>query len=329
MYRKESDKMKTFTSFMKDDIHDFISYRKLCNCWCDSYESNLKHFEDYCIKNFPNAKKLSQQMVDEWCKKRKTEKNRSRDTRIFPVIVFLKYTNKRNITNLKIPELLKREKNTYIPHIFTKEELKNFFYVCDNYLEYSENITIKVKIKAFTLPAYFRLLYSSGMRPVEIRLLRVEDVDLKTGIINIRKSKGHIQHYVVVDDLVKEYLIKYDKQISLIFPNRTYFFSSKADKPYCDVWHIKAFEKCWYVYNNSHARPYDFRHSYAIKNVNKHLNEGVEFITNLNYLSKSMGHLYLESTKRYYTLVPQLSEIFKTQVETNFDDIIPEMKDYE
>ncbi len=321
--------MRIFTSFMKEDIYSFISYRKLCNRWCDSYENNLKHFENYCINNFSNATKLSQKMIDEWCKKRKTENNRSRDTRIFSVINFLKYTNKRNITNLKIPELSKREKNIYTPHTFTKEELENFFYVCDHYLEFVKLINPSIKQKAFTIPAYFRLLYSSGMRPVEIRLLKVEDVDLETGIINIRKSKGCIQHYVVVDDLVKNYLVEYNEQISLLFPNRTYFFSSTYNKPYCDVWHIRTFEKCWYIYNTAHARPYDFRHNYAIENINKHLNEGVEFITNLNYLSKSMGHLYLESTKRYYTLVPQLFEIFKNQVGDTFDCIVPEVKDYE
>ena len=41
------------------------------------------------------------------------------------------------------------------------------------------------------VPVFFRLLYSTGMRTTEARLLRVEDVDLQSGVINIRYTKEH------------------------------------------------------------------------------------------------------------------------------------------
>lgn len=44
----------------------------------------------------------------------------------------------------------------------------------------------------------FRLLYSTGMRTTEARLLRVIDVDLPHAVINIRKSKNSIEHYVAL-----------------------------------------------------------------------------------------------------------------------------------
>ena len=73
----------------------------------------------------------------------------------------------------------------------------------------------------------------------------------------------------------------------------------------------------------------DLRHNYAITNINSRTNKGVEFNDKLYYLSKSMGHSNIESTKYYYSLMPRMSDIFKTQVNTTFNLLVPEVNDYE
>ena len=58
-------------------------------------------------------------------------------------------------------------------------------------------------------------------------------------------------------------------------------------------------------------------------------NKGIDFNDKLYYLSKSMGHSSIESTKYYYSLIPRMSDIFKTQINTTFDSLVPEVKNYE
>lgn len=319
--------MTKFTSFMKDDIYNFIEYKTISNHWNHGYDLFLKTFENYCVKNFPSDKELTQEMVDTWCKKRNTENNNSCNSRIGVVISFLKYTNSRNITNLIIPTRLKKEKKTYIPHNFTEKELNNFFYACDN-IVLKSNRTFE-KNNQLTIPVFFRLLYSTGMRTTEARLLKVNDVDLDNGIINITKSKGYNQHYVALNELMNKYLIKYNKEISILYPNRTYFFPSKNDKFHPKSWVHINFKKYWELYNDSYAIPYDLRHNYAITNINSWIDKGVDFNDKLYYLSKSMGHSTIESTKYYYTLTPRMSNIFKNQINNTFDELIPEVKNYE
>ena len=318
--------MIKYTSFMKDNIYNFIKHRKLLNCWNDKYASNLKLFENHCLNNYSNHTKLTQEMVDTWCSKRNTEKNRSHNDRIAVIVAFLKYTNSRNITNLKLPSYLKYEKYTYIPHAFTENELNNFFYACDH-IESSNSIS-SLTLKLI-IPAFFRLLYSTGMRTTETRLLKKEDVDLENGIINIKKSKGNNQHYVALDDSMKEYLIIYSKNISLLYPNRTYFFPTKKNSFYSNRWVSNTFRKYWNKYNDSHAVPYDLRHHYAITNINSWINKGIEINDKLYYLSKSMGHSSVESTKYYYSLIPRMSDIFENQINDSFESLVPEVKDYE
>ncbi len=319
--------MIKYTSFIGEHLDNFRNYMISSSHWNCSYESTLKTFDNYCLNNYQNKKNLTQEIVDDWCTKRNTETNNSFNSRINGIIAFLKYTNTRNITNIIIPSRLKSEKKTYIPHYFTEVELNNFFYACDH-IELKTNHLIS-KNNKLTIPVFFRLLYSTGMRTIEARLLKVTDIDLCNGIINISKSKGYNQHYVVVNDLMKEYLIKYHNEISILYPNRTYFFPTIRDGYHPKEWVTDNFKKMWKRYNFSNVIPYDLRHHYAITNINKWVDKGIDFTDKLYYLSKSMGHSSIESTKYYYTLIPRMSDVFKEQVNDTFDNIIPEVIEYD
>ena len=67
---------------------------------------------------------------------------------------------------------------------------------------------------------------------------------------------------------------------------------------------------------------------YAIENINRWTDEGFGFDAKLLYLSKSMGHSTLESTRYYYSLVPGMAEILEEKTGGDFENIVPEV-DYE
>ena len=74
---------------------DFIKYRSASQHWNDSnYGRNLKTFENYCIKTYPTATSLTQEMVDSWCVQREKEKPKSCATRIDVIICFIKCLEK-------------------------------------------------------------------------------------------------------------------------------------------------------------------------------------------------------------------------------------------
>ena len=316
--------MIEYTSFMKPMISDFITYQTASQHWSEvSYGRNLKTFENYCLKNYPNSNILTQEMIDGWCFQRDSENNNSYISRINVIRTFLKYTNSRGLTDLQIPVLPKKDKKKYIPHSFSKDELSNFFKACDNI---ESKINSKESLsKKKTIPVFYRLLYSSGMRTIEARILKRKNVDLIDGVINIEQSKGCDQHYVVLHDSMKKIMIKYDSEIDKLYPNREYFFPSRNDGHHTKAWVTDNFRELWKKSNNSYAVPYDLRHNYAITNINKWTNQGVNFTANLYYLSKSMGHTTIESTKYYYSLVPAISNIIEAQIGTSFDSVIPEV----
>jgi integrase len=301
-------------------MREYISFRKASDRWNETYEVNLERFVKFCQAHYPNATELTKDMADNWCRKRKTESNNSCRARIYSVISFIQFLRKRGKTEIAEPIPPKEERCTYIPHAFSEAELCNFFHACDEIPDYPGNSGALRKI---TVPVFFRLLYGSGIRSVECRMLKTGDVDLKNGVLSIHMSKSNDEHYVVLHDSVLELMKQYDKAVKKIYPVRTYFFPDSHNSFRKHGWVRKNFQAAWNKYNGSYARVYDLRHNYAIENINSWTDEGFGFHAKLLYLSKSMGHSKFDSTKYYYSLVPGFADILTAN--SDGDIIIPEV----
>lgn len=319
--------MSKFISSLAPLIRAFVSYRKASGRWNEaSYEVNLSLFDKYCYKHFSDASELSQGMADSWCAQRETETNNSCRSRIYPVVSLIRYLRKRGMTTVTEPTVPRKEPRDYIPHAFTETELQNFFTACDSIS--ADPPTEEQLSRQITVPVFFRLLYSSGIRMNEARALMRDDVDLDSGVVNIRYSKGHSQHYVVLHDSMLLLMRQYDDAIDKMYPDRVYFFPARNRNGgfHRASWVQQNFNKMWRQHNCRNVVPYELRHNYAVENINGWTDVGLDFNAKLLYLSKSMGHSVLESTKYYYSLVPGLAGIIEAQ--TDEGTVIPEV-DYE
>ena len=102
--------------------------------------------------------------------------------RIYEVDSFVRFLNMRGLSNVQPPQIPRKERRRYLPHAFTEEELIRFFHECDSIpVINSRKETI---IRKMSVPVFFRLLYSSGIRTNEARLLLRENVDLRRGNIS-------------------------------------------------------------------------------------------------------------------------------------------------
>lgn len=319
--------MREYESCFSPLIRDFITYRLASGRWNEaSYGPNMRVFDRYCKVRYPDAVELTQEMVDSWCAKRGSETNNSCRSRIYVVHSFTLYLSERGLSSVHPPEIPRKERSVYIPYAFTQEEIPLFFKACDSLPD--APATANVLICRITVPVFFRLLYSSGIRTTEARLLRAADVDMEQGILNIHYSKGHDQHYIVLHDSMTALMRRYDSAIRKWFPNRTYFFPAPGDQPHPHTWVEKNFRRVWgAVSKDRRATAYAFRHHYAAANINQWIGGGFSFEDRLTYLSKSMGHTTLESTRYYYSIVPALSQVLLEKTEAGFNELVPEVED--
>jgi len=319
--------MRQLESGFSQLIEKFIAYRKASGSWNEPcYGLNIRLFDNFCADNYEAGLPLSQEMVDTWCAKRDTESNSSNDARTRIIRAFIDYLRQRGLTDVCPAGKYKPEPLTYIPYAFEEDELGRFFDACDSISPYLKGRLSQ--IRKYTVPVFFRLLYSTGMRTTEARLLRRDDVDLTNGVIDIQKSKGYDQHYVVMHDTMRDLMARYDKAISKLQPSREYFFQSVKGSNYCREWLQDNFRVLWKAANgssSSHPVPYDLRHHYAITNINSWTDGAFEFNDKLQYLSKSMGHRHIESTRYYYAIVPRLADMLLEKTEAGFNAIVPEV----
>jgi integrase len=315
-----------FQSFLSDILCGYGTYRKASGRDSIGYLLSVRLFDRYCARQYPQAKELSQTMVDEWCRKRDTKSTNYCISGIYPVLSFLRYINTRGLTSVNIPTAPRKTQRIYIPHAFTTEELQLFFYSCDSI---STKYGLIGKLRKITIPVFFRLLYSSGMKTAEVRLLHREDVNLENGVISIRYSKGCNPHFVVLHETMLDLMKKYDITVSEMIPERSFFFPTSSNKGYPESWVSWNFRKYWYKNNEIRATAYELRHHYAVENINCWIGQGLSIHMKLLSRSKSMGHSSIESTKYYYSLVPSLSEIIENATGDMFNQIIPNLQDDE
>ena len=311
----------------KELFEKFIQYRISCNLWNEGYSLNLLYFERYCARHYPSEKGLTQAMIDGWCTQRETENKSSLISRTLPARKLIEYLCKHGLVDLNIPEMPKLPPKEHIPHSFSDNELSKFFAECDKRVLSAK--TNSKKFYALQVSVMFRLLYSSGIRTTEARLLRTIDADLKNGVLNIHKTKNSIELYVALHDSAVQMLREYNVLADKFFSNRELFFPNKGTKPFTPDMLTYEFHKVWDSVNTENTVPYDLRHNYAIHNINSWLSLGFDFNDKFLYLSKSMGHTSLESTRYYYSLVPALAAIIQEKTETGFNAVVPEVSNYE
>ena len=320
--------MREFKSFLSRQMKSFVEYRTAGGYWNDTYDAYLRYFDRHCADVYPDGSALTNNMVESWCAQRPSESAGTCRVRCFAVANFVNYLRVRGATDALPPDIPANVRSVYIPHAFTDDELDRFFRASDD-MPMGKPNSLASRTRKIVAPVFFRLLYSSGIRTFEARMLEVADVDLAEGVLGIRESKGPNQHFVALHDTMAELLRRYDRAIRILYPERVYFFPSPRGKHLSKEWVGGNFRMIWDSVNTSRAIAYDLRHNYATSNINRWVGEGFGFFQKLVCLSKSMGHAALESTKYYAHLVPAVYDVLQELEGDMFDDIVPEVPDEE
>lgn len=319
--------MSIYHSGFSGSIEAFVNSRKISGAWNETvFGLNIRIFDHYCARHYP-TETLRQEMVDIWCAKRETENVNSCYTRTLVIRLFIEYLHRHGQTDVLPPPVLKQNKKRRIPHAFSQEELERFFHECDSIIPCKGRMAYASELRRITCPVFFRLLYSSGIRTTEARLLMRRSVDFGHGVLDIQKSKGYDQHYVALHQSTAELLGRYDRAADRLCPDRTYFFESPGGQPYSRAWVSYNFSLLWEKANGKKGNTvaYDFRHNYATANINSWKDDTFEFNDRLHYLARSMGHRCTESTLYYYSVVPRLADMIQEKTEEGFNSIVPEV----
>lgn len=309
-------------------LGNYIAYKRSANAMSDSTHQCLRFFNEYCANNFEEDSTSYQEMVDGWCRKRKTERPSSFNKRIAPIRSFLQFANRYIVGSIIIPSYLPYERKKYVPHPFTLEELHKLFDYADTISWNKRSSEFAYNVRKMVMPVFLRSLYSTGMRTCEARLLSCDDVDLEYGVINIKHSKGIHEHRIVMHETMWTLMKQYDVGIRKLFSEREAFFPNEFGTYMPRTWESYHFRQAWKDISDKTARVYDLRSNYAVANINSWEDVGPEWFDKLLYLSRSMGHSTIASTTYYYNLVPVFAKQLERISGSSLGELLPDLTDY-
>lgn len=169
------------------------------------------------------------------------------------------------------------------------------------------------------------VLYCTGLRLGEAVRLRTADVDLDRGTLMIQHSKGRARIVAIRADLVGE-LRRYAGQRQRLVGERrcadpVAFFLRMDASPLTVKSASEAIRRLLRDLGikppsgRAGARPYEFRHAFAVHRLTAWAVAGVDVHAKLPWLSAYLGHLNVLGTEVYLKATPQLLELASSRFE--------------
>ena len=303
------------TSTCRDIFEDYVAIRKASSKWSQSYDYQLKAFYRYSHEHIPTHNIPDQATIHAWSVPYESGRITSCGKRVAFLPGHCKNIGEHAGITQASPQVPTRDRSHNLPHAITSQELKNLFIACDDMKRLHKSTETLHRI--WTELAVFRLMYSSGMRTKEERMLDCSDVDHEHGEVNISKTKGLHEHRVAFHPSMQSYLKEYDGKMRSVMPGRKSFFANTSDWNYSSSWLEYNFEQVWHRNNGGHVVPYHLRHHYASENINRRPADSDTINKNPVYLSRSMCHPNIDETKYYYNVcdIRKLSRGHGTKVE--------------
>ena len=309
--------MRTIT--VKDltrDAKEFLRFKRAMGITYQRGEHVLDSFLRFVDRHWGNGKVELDAVVRQWCARRAGCKAVTVANE-FGVVRQLCLYRRRYDPSGYVPEhaLAPVKESIFQPYIFSHDEVRQILALASRHRDRS--------IWAGMLRPLILMLYCTGLRLGEAARLHTTDVDLDRGTLIIRRSKGRSRLVVIRVDLVAE-LRSYVAQRQRLVRHR-----GRSDP---EAFFLRLDASGLTVRSASEvirrllrqlglkpakgrvgARPYEFRHAFAVHRLTAWATEGVDIHAKLPLLSAYLGHLNIIGTEVYLKATPQLLELASTR----------------
>ncbi|MGE4081180.1 MAG: tyrosine-type recombinase/integrase [Reyranella sp.] len=207
--------------------------------------------------------------------------------------------------------------SVFLPYIFNHDEVRRILAAASSH----EGRFIWAPM----LRALILVLYCTGLRLGEAVRLRTSDVDLERGALTIQHSKGRSRIVAIRPDLVAELRGYAAERQRLVRRRRRsdpeVFFVRRDASPLTVASASDAIRRLLRelgikpARGRTGARPYEFRHAFAVHRLTAWASDGVDIHAKLPLLSAYLGHQSLIGTEVYLKATPQLLELASSRFE--------------
>jgi integrase len=228
------------------------------------------------------------------------------------------YRRRRNPSSY-VPEhaLAPIKESIFLPYIFSDDDVRRLLAAAASHQGRF--------LWAPMLRTLILMLYCTGLRLGEAVRLRTADVDLDRGTLMVRHSKGRSRIVPIRADLVAE-LRRYAAERQRLMSERRLddaemFFLRLDASPLTIRSASEGIRRLLRGLGikpprgRIGARPYEFRHAFAVHRLTAWAKEGVDVHAKLPLLSAYLGHQNVLGTEVYLKATPQLLELASCRFE--------------
>ena len=317
-----------FRSTLAVPIAGYIAEKRATGHKFEKGASLLKGFDSFVYSRGLQETALTKPLVMEWTARKPSETASTQGGRISLLRGLAMYMNRIGYAAYVIPKaMVTVDRYAYIPYIFSSDEMKAIFEVCDRYP--SHDVTPN---RHLMLPLLLRILYGCGLRISEALLLTIPDVDLDKGTLFIRHTKFNKERVLPMSDNLTERCREYGKAARIGKLGNPHFFPSPYGGHYSESTVYKLFRDVLRQAGISHLgrgkgpRIHDLRHTFAVNCLKKWVLDGRDLNNALLYLSAYLGHEDMRGSQRYLRLTADLYPDLTNKIEHTCAYVIPEVK---
>lgn len=313
-----------YISVLKKEFQDLVETKRALGFSYGTEASAFSRIDRFLAENHLSEKCITKDLCDLWCRKRSHESVKNQASRISTMRVFCRYLNDIGIRAYIPPKGICKKTPKYAAHIYTDEELKNFFAAVDK----SRSVPSECPYRGDVMPVFFRILYTSGMRVSELRLTRLKDINFAEGYITVHGAKNHKERIVPIHPLLISRCIQLKEMIHADSSKDEYFFMIRPGQPMPLVNVYRNFrrylEKAGISHTGNGPRVHDFRHTYCVNLLRKWTDEGKDLMAYLPYMRTMLGHEGFEENAYYLRLTAERFPYIKERLKASFPNLIKE-----
>jgi integrase len=304
---------------LRQDAREFLRFKRAMGISYRRAEFVLDAFLHYVTRHWgAHGEVALEDVMTSWCARTAGRKAVTLGNE-FGVIRQLCLYRRRRDPSAYVPEhdLAPVKESVFLPYIFSRDQVRRLLAAASSHRGRF--------IWAPMLRTLILVLYCTGLRLGEAVRLRTVDVDVRRGVLMIRHSKDRSRIVPIRTDLVAE-LRRYAAERRRLLREHgradpEMLFLRSDTSPLTIVSASNALRQLLRKLGMKPpsgrlgARPYEFRHAFAVHRLTDWANEGVDIHAKLPWLSAYLGHQNVLGTEVYLKATPQLLELASNRFE--------------
>ena len=206
------------------------------------------------------------------------------------------------------------------PYLYSLDEIQRL-------LEHALQLSPSTELRGWTYHALLGLLSVTGLRVGEALRLRLDDVDLDTGVLTVRGTKFGKSRLVPIHTSTRDILASYrtrrashlgDCDAAHFFVTRTGHQLDGGDVRRT-FYHLSRQIGLRGAQDSHGPRLHDFRHRFAVETLLSWYRSDQDVERRLPVLSTYLGHVHVSDTYWYLSAHPQLMTLAMTRMEKRWE----------